>query len=111
MFNFNRALILAGMRLGIPGTLDLIRPPMPMPERAPPDRVLYGVRYGGAEGSRDRLYLDRSSSVRKMQRWLNDGDILPSPPPDEHALLRHAWYRRQKEREARAAAKEAWDNA
>lgn len=28
----------------------------------------------------------------------------------ERARMRHAWYRRQKEREARAAAKEAWNN-
>lgn len=27
----------------------------------------------------------------------------------ERARMRHAWYRRQKEREARIAAKEAWN--
>lgn len=31
-------------------------------------------------------------------------------PITEKMMMRHAWYRRQKEREARAAATEAWNN-
>lgn len=31
-------------------------------------------------------------------------------PITEKMLMRHGWYRRQKEREARAAATEAWNN-
>lgn len=61
----------------------------------------------GQTPSKDRLLGDRSSSVRKMQRWLNAGTMqAPAPKTDRH-LQRHGWYRRQLERQDRAVSKEA----
>lgn len=52
------------------------------------------------------LIVDRSSSFKKMRRAVNNG-FVPLPPT-ERELMRHRWYRRQKELEARSAAREAW---
>lgn len=52
----------------------------------------------------DRLIIDRSSSIRKIDRWTRNGTLLSSKPKTDRHLMRHGWYRRQKEREARAAA-------
>ncbi len=77
MFNMSRALLLAGMRLGIPSALQLMAPPTPggfLPGR----RI--AKKGSGAKGSRDRLHPDRSSSVRKLQRWHRNGDIAEFKP-------------------------------
>lgn len=55
----------------------------------------------------DRLIVDRSSTVRKMQRWLNAGTMHHAQPKNDRHLMRHSWYRRQKQKEARMAATEA----
>jgi hypothetical protein len=34
------------------------------------------IKSHGRRGSKDRLHPGRSSSVRKLQRWLNNGDIV-----------------------------------
>lgn len=88
MFNIKRVMLLAGMRLGIPEALQFLPPQLTM---APPPGRLRG---SGGLGSRDRLHLDRSSSVCKMQRWLNNGELV-AMPPTEKAKMRHAWYRRE----------------
>lgn len=45
-------------------------------------------------GKADRFILDRSSSVHKMDRWMNNGSLTRAPP-DKRALMRHGWYRRK----------------
>lgn len=68
-----------------------------------------GRQRSGQKAGLDRLILDRSSTVKKMQRWLNNGTLHGPSPKGERHLMRHGWYRRQKQNEARAAAKEAWN--
>lgn len=43
-------------------------------------------------GSKDRLIVDRPSSIRKMQRWARAG--YPLHEPDAKVLMRHGWYER-----------------
>lgn len=85
MFNLKRVLLLAGMRLGIPEALQFMQQPLAPAALVPPPDRMRGV---GRSGSPDRLYLDRSSSVRKLQRWLNEGEIMERPP-SEQARQRH----------------------
>jgi hypothetical protein len=93
MFNIKRVLLLAGMRLGIPEAIQFAAPPLP-PMLTMIPRPGHFRRIGAA-GSRDRLHLDRSSSAKKLQRWLNNGEIVQQPP-NEKAMQRHAWHRREK---------------
>lgn len=78
----------------------------------------------GWQRGRRRRQLIGSCKKRDMQRALASGSSTTyrvnadrpirargaaAIPITEKMLLRHAWYRRQKEREARAAATEAWN--
>jgi len=49
---------------------------IPIPHFALPPKV----KRAGRPGSRARLIADRSSSVRKLQRWLNNGDMIEMIP-------------------------------
>jgi hypothetical protein len=97
------------------GRLDF-RPTLPTKRNEPPVgghsyRSKGHARPNGTSGQRasmDRLIIDRSSSVRKIDRWTRNGTLLSSKPRSDAHLLRHGWYRRQKQKEARAAATEAW---
>lgn len=89
----------------------------PMPQRRePPPPVKRKVhrkapRFRSEQKpAHERLILDRSSSVKKLRRWIGAGG-LAFREPDQRELMRHGWYRRQKEREARAAATEAWSQS
>ena len=68
----------------------------------PKDKPLYKAPHAKkssgrskSKGAPDRLILDRSNTVHKMQRWLNSGSLVaPQPKTDRH-LRRHGWWRRQ----------------
>lgn len=53
-------------------------------------------------GAFERLALDRSSSVRKMQRWLNNG-TLTQRVLTERAIMRHKVRRVERQRAANLA--------
>lgn len=84
--------------------------PEPAREGHSPYRKPHGKKNrpgrSGQKAAMDRLIPDRSSTVHKMQRWLNNGTLQMAAPKTERHLQRHGWYRRQ---QRRAAAKEAWN--
>ena len=98
---------LAAMSFGMGN--DTIPKPEPLPPGGHDYRKKGRTRSGdrsGQHGSNDRLILDRSSTVRKTQRWLNNGSLsVPDRQGSTRHLQRHGWYQRQLRKEADARAK------
>jgi len=105
---------LAAISLGISQSLDFrnravpkrAEPPLGYSHRPRKGRLPNGT--SGQKPDKDRLLLDRSSSVHKMRRWLRSGRMEVAAPKTDRHLMRHGWYRRELEKKARATATEAW---
>lgn len=100
---------LAAVSLGLLAPMPSAGPPAPAPKRPYAKK---GRGRSKQKASRDRLTLDRSSNIAKFDRWARNGTLeIAGAGPDQRVLMRHSWYRRQKEKEARAGATEAWQQA
>lgn len=70
--------------------------------KAPFAKKSGGRQRSASKGAAERLVLDRSNNVRKIQRWLNNG-TMHVREPSQKAVMRHRERRVEAQRAANLA--------
>lgn len=74
-------------------------------------QAVYTMRGKQLPTTTERLRHTTSTFKRSRPKKERVDYQFPNEAARQRALMRHGWYRRQKEKEARAAATEAWQQA